>query len=305
MKKRLMLLALCGLMGIVAACGQIAAPKSLEWRGTLRSVPYTITAVKDGEIRGLILENGQRIRKGQPLLGLGTEENDPRADKAAADLAKAQAEMNRLSFANSAEGRAAAALAVQNAQARVQQAQQNYTKMLQLYHIGGISKLRMQQAHDELSVANAALSAAQTRFQESNRAASPSDAAAIKLKVEDLKKAYETTVLSIAGSEIASPTTGIVQNLRVKNGDRVKEKAPLLDILSSTECTITIPLVTPDRRLKEGMTVEIANVSLKSPFAGSIRKIEGNTLTLYSDKKPEELPDGAPVVITVKWENEN
>lgn len=287
----------------VTACSKTASPKNIEFHGTLRAVHYTITAVKDGEVRGLILEKGERIRKEQPLLGLGTQENNPQADKAAADLAKAQAEMNRLSYANSLEGRATAALALQNAQNRVQEARQNYDKMQKLYAIGGISKIRMQQAHDELSLAHAELNAAQTRFQQSNQPSSPADAAAIKLKVEDLKKAYETTVLSIAGSEITSPTTGMVQTVWVKNGAKVKEKQKLLEILSSTDCTITIPLATPDNRLKEGMPVKIANTSLKNPFDGIIRKIEGNTITVYSDKKPEELPDGASVIVTIKPEN--
>ena len=163
----------------------------------------------------------------------------------------------------------------------------------------------MQQAQDELNLAHTELNAAQTRFQQSNQPSSPADAAAIKLKVEDLKKAYETTVLSIAGSEISSPTTGTVQAIWVKNGTKVKEKQNLLEILSATDCTITIPLFTPDSRLKEGMAVKITNASLKIPFDGIIRKIEGNTITIYSDKKPEELPDGTAVVITVKPESEN
>lgn len=305
MKKLCMVLTLLGLFLTLAACSKTAAPKNIEFHGTLQAVHYTITAVKDGEVRGLILAKGERIRKGQPLLGLGTQENNPQADKAAADLAKAQAEMNRLSYANSIEGRATAALAVQNTQNRVQEAQQKYNKMQQLYTIGGISKIRMQQAQDELNLAHTELNAAQTRFQQSNQPSSPADAAAIKLKVEDLKKAYETTVLSIAGSEISSPTTGTVQAIWVKNGTKVKEKQNLLEILSATDCTITIPLSTPDSRLKEGMAVKITNASLKIPFDGIIRKIEGNTITIYSDKKPEELPDGTAVVITVKPESEN
>lgn len=293
-------LSLLFLVFSVTACKQAVSPTPIRFTGKIEAARYTITAVKDGEIRGLILEKGERIRKGQPLFGLGTQDTDPAADQAAAELAKAQAELNRNSAATGAAARAAAAANLQNSLSEVQNARQAYNKMQQLYAIGGISRARLQQSQTNLDQATASLNAARAQLERSSQIQSPEEAEAQRKKVQELKDAYEKSVLAVAGSEVSSPTTGIVREIWVGNGTKVKQQQKVMEILSSTDCSISISLPTTDSRLKEGMTVTLRSTSLKKSFPGLLRKIEGNTVTVFSDRKPEDLPDGAAVEVLIE-----
>ena len=150
MKKLYLLLLLFCLILTTACSKPRTTEKSIRFHGKTEAVLYTVTAPVDGEVRGLILETGDRIRKGQPLFGLGTQDENPEVGKAAAELAKAQARLNNASQGNSEASRASAAAAMQNARSEVQNAEQNYNKMQRLYNVGGISRNRMQQAQRNL-----------------------------------------------------------------------------------------------------------------------------------------------------------
>ena len=116
MKKVCMLLLLFCLL-VTAACSKPqTTEKSIRLKGKTEAVLYTVKAPVDGEVRGLILEPGERIRKGQPLFGLGTQDENPEVGKAAAELAKAQARLNNATQGNKEAGRASAAAALQSAE---------------------------------------------------------------------------------------------------------------------------------------------------------------------------------------------
>ena len=72
-----------------------------------------------------------------------------------------------------------------------------------------------------------------------------------------------------------------------------------MQILSAADCTIVVHSKTPDPRLAEGMEATVTAAGSKKDFPAVIRKIEQNTVTLFSGKKPEELPEGTTVEIVI------
>ena len=272
MKKVCMLLLLFCLL-VTAACSKPqTTEKSIRLKGKTEAVLYTVNAPVDGEVRGLILEPGERIRKGQPLFGLGTQDENPEVGKAAAELAKAQARLNNATQGNKEAGRASAAAALQSARVEVQNAEQNYTKMERLYKVGGISRVRLQQAELNLQSARATLAAAQARYEQASRSYTPEELAELEQQVQ-------------------------------KNGEPVKKEQPVMQILSATDCTIKITTGITDSRLAEGMEASVSATGSKKEFPAVIRKIEQNTVTLFSGKKPEELPENATVEVTITLKN--
>ena len=283
---------------LLTACGkQPSAAKNVKLQGKTEAVFYVVKAPVDGEIRGLILDKGERIRKDQPLFGLGTQDENPEVGKASAELAKAQARLNNASSGNNEAGRASAAAAVENARSQINTAQQNYAKMQRLYAIGGVSRLKMQQAQQDLEGARAALSAAQARYEQVNRVYTKEELAQLEKKVQEARTAYDAVVLTVEGSEIASPTTGIVREIWAKNGETVKKEQPVMEIVSATDCTITVRSVIPDPRLQEGAEATVTATASKKSFPAFIQKNGENTITLFTTKKPEEIPEGTTVEI--------
>ena len=288
MKKVCMLLLLFCLLFTAACSKPQTTEKSIRLKGKTEAVLYTVKAPVDGEVRGLILEPGERIRKGQPLFGLGTQDENPEVGKAAADKEA---------------GRASAAAALQSARNEVQNAEQNYTKMERLYKVGGISRVRLQQAELNLQSAQATLAAAQARYEQASRSYTPEELAELEQQVQKNRTAYDAAVLTVEGSEIVSPATGTVRQIWAKNGEAVKKEQPVMRILSATDCTIKITTGITDSRLAEGMEASVSAAGSKKEFPAVIRKIEQNTVTLFSGKKPEELPENATVEVTITLKN--
>ena len=299
MKRSYILLLLLCLI-LTAACGKSrTTEKNIRLQGTTEAVLYTVNAPVDGEVRGLILDMGERIRKGQPLFGLGTQDENPEVGKAAAELAKAQARLNNASQGNNEAGRASAAAALQSARSEVQNAEQEYNKMQRLYDLGGISRNRMQQTQRNLESARATLAAAQARYEQATRTYTPEELAELEQQVQKSRTAYDAAILTVEGSEIASPATGTVRQIWVKNGEAVKKEQPVMQILSATDCTVTVTSAVTDPRLAEGMKASVTAVGSKKDFPAVIRKIEQNTVTLFSGQKPEDLPEGTAVEVVV------
>lgn len=297
--KKLCVLLLTACLILAAACSKPkTTEKNIRLQGKTEAVLYTVKAPVDGEIRGLILDTGERIRKGQPLFGLGTQDENPEVEKAATELAKSQARLNNASQGNSEASRASAAAVLQSARNEVQSAEQNYNKMQRLYKVGGISRNRMEQAQRDLESARAGLSAAQARYEQVSRAYTPEELTEMEQQVQKNRTAYDAAILTVEGSEIVSPSTGIVRQIWVKNGEAVKKEQPVMQILSATDCTIIINYKIADPRLAEGMEASVTVTGSKKTFPAVIRKIENNTLTLFSSQKPEELTEGTTVEVT-------
>ena len=299
MKKFCLLCALLCILLTTACCSPKTTEKDIKLQGQTEAVWYTVKAPVEGEIRGLILDKGERIRKNQPLFGLGTQDASPEVEKAATELAKAQAQLNRASRENNERERSSAAAALQTAQSEVQTAEQNYAKMQRLFTIGGVSRQKTEQARLNLEAANAGLAAAQARFQQVSREYTPEELEKLKQDVEQAKTAYDATVLTVEGSEIASPATGIVKEIFVKNGERVQKGQPVMKLLSSTECTVKISVSLSDPRIREGTEATVTPAGSKKSFPAVIRQLGQNSLVLFSDRKPEDLPEGASVDVRI------
>ena len=72
-----------------------------------------------------------------------------------------------------------------------------------------------------------------------------------------------------------------------------------MQILSSTDCFIKATAATADSRLKEGMEASITAAGIRKQFSGKIHSMNQNNIILFSDQKPEELPGGTAVEITI------
>ena len=298
--KKLCVVMLLVCLILTTACGKLKSKNNnIRLQGSTEAVLYTVKAPVDGEIRGLILDTGERSRKGQPLFGLGTQDENPEVEKTATELAKAQARLNNASQGNSDASRASAAAALQSARSEVQNAEQNYNKMKRLYDVGGISRNRLQQAQVNLESARAGLAAAQARYDQISRAYTPEELAALEQQVQKQRAAYDATILTVEGSEIVSPSTGTVRQIWVKNGEAVKKEQPVMQIISATDCTILVHAKTADHRLAEGAEATVTAAGSKKDFPAVIRKIEQNTVTLFSSQKPEDLPEGTAVEVTI------
>lgn len=290
----LMLLLLTTLL--ISGCGNAGQSKKIGG-GPLTIPSYEVKAPTSGQIIGLITEKGERISKGQPLFAIGDQQLDAQVKEAAAQTAKAIAELKRL---QQGSVNAPPPVDISQAQANLAAAQQKAAKMNNLLAQGAVSRRQAQAAQTELQQASASFQAA-SRAAVSSQPASPQTIAAQQKLVDELQRQQAQIQARQQANEAASPCTGVVAKLLAANNDVVRQGQSVLEITANESCEISFA-VGADllKALSPGQKVMLKAASVVV-FSGSINKIDGATITVTSDSKPAELDEG--VTVDVYLEN--
>ena len=258
---------------------------------------YTIKAPAAGKILGLISEKGERISKGQPLFAIEDTKLDKQVKDAAAQVAKAEADLKRMQ-----QGTPTAtvnAMDTSLAQANVAAAQQKAAKMNSLLAQGAVSRSQAQAAQEELARATAQLQAA-SQVIVSVKPASPEQIEAQKKLITQLKAQHQALLKKQQENEAQSPCTGIITELSGVNNTGAQKDQVILQIKATDSCTMTLNVSsTQAKELQKGAKVNIKAANIPAPFVGQISAIDGTKVTITSDKKPEDLKDDAKVEITL------
>ena len=258
---------------------------------------YTIKAPAAGKILGLISEKGERISKGQPLFAIEDTKLDKQVKDAAAQVAKAEADLKRMQ-----QGTPTAtvnAMDTSLAQANVAAAQQKAAKMNSLLAQGAVSRSQAQAAQEELARATAQLQAA-SQVIVSVKPASPEQIEAQKKLITQLKAQHQALLKKQQENEAQSPCTGIITELSGANNTVAQKDQVILQIKATDSCTMTLNVSsTQAKELQKGAKVNIKSANIPAPFVGQISAIEGTKVTITSEKKPEDVKDGAKVEITL------
>lgn len=258
---------------------------------------YTIKAPAAGKILGLISEKGERISKGQPLFAIEDTKLDQQVKDAAAQIAKAEADLKRMQ-----QGTPTAtvnAVDTSLAQANVAAAQQKAAKMNSLLAQGAVSRSQAQAAQQELARATAQLAAA-SQVVVSVKPASPEQIEAQKKLITQLKAQHQALLKKQQENEAQSPCTGLITELSAANNAVAQKDQVILQIKATDSCTITLNVSSAQaKELQKGAAVNIKAANITAPFIGQISAIDGTKVTITSEKKPEDLQDGAKVEITL------
>ncbi len=257
---------------------------------------YAVKAPASGKILGLISEKNERISKSQPLFAIEDAQLDKQAKDMAAQLAKAEADLKRME-----QGTVTAVPAgdLALAQANVASAQQKAAKMNSLLAQGAVSRSQAQAAQAELARATAQLQAA-TQVSVSVKPASPAQIEAQKKLIEQLKKQQAELIKKQQENEALSPCTGVITKLLATNNTAAQKNQVVLQIKATDSCTLTLNVSSAQAKaLQKDMPVNIKAANVPAPFVGKIATIDGTKVTITSEKKPEDLQDGAKVEVTL------
>jgi HlyD family secretion protein len=304
-QKLFMIIALVLLVSLGASgCGVTKTKRTLTLNGKLENPVTAITAPRDGKVLGLILEKGDRIRKDEPLFAITRKGEDAGVEKATAELARAQAELKNAKGGASAAQIGAATGAVASAEASVSQAQQIYDKMARLYSIGGVAKNKLDQSQANLNAARENYAATQAHLRQLQTRATPEAVTDLEGKVQKLKAAYDAEVKNQTTNEVHAPSTCQVIEILVKNGAEASVGQNIMNVRSLTNCTVTAGVtgIPSTAALKPGLPVQLSVKGSPKTFTGAITAVKDGTVTITSTNKPEDLQDGASVIVTIAIE---
>lgn len=293
MKKFVLIVMIILITAVLAACRTEPQPQTLG-SGSVYFTVYDITAPADGKILGLILQKGDRISKEQPLFAIADESLDAEIKQAAANAARAEAELKVM---QNGQERPASAASIAAAQQQYEQAAAQESKMASLYKMGAVARRQHEAAQNAAAAAQAALSAAQNAG--TSVKATPEAIAQKQEELQTLQKRYNALLQKQFALETESPCTGIVAEKCFNAGDTAAAGAKVLSIRDLENCSADIKIsAQAAQNLKPGQKVTARTDGSSKTFNGSIAKIENGTATINIDNTSLDLKDGVEVTIS-------
>jgi HlyD family secretion protein len=167
-------------------------------------------AETSGVVRAVLVQRGEDVRAGQPLISLDT--TAARADLAAALAREQEAKTENKTLDQGGKAAQLASIndAIQSAKASEEVAQRNYDALQRLQSQQAATKLQVQEARDALDRAKLQLAAAQNQKQTLVTAA---DRTVAEAKLHDAQAAVAVAQRRLALAEVKAPISGTIYQL--------------------------------------------------------------------------------------------
>jgi HlyD family secretion protein len=227
------------------AFAQVGRPRIVVAPGRVEPVSEEIKLGSDlgGTLRNVLVDEGDRVRRGQTVAVLENRDYQARVKLAEAQLAVREAELRRVVNGARPEERREAMADVASAEAALDNARTNLRRKQTLFQTDDVAKADVDRAESEFRVAEAhhqsvtqhhALVDADAR--EEDRAKAEADVALARAQVEEAEALLDKTI-------IRSPISGIVLRRYMRAGETVTDSSgPILALADVSVKRVRIDL---------------------------------------------------------------
>ena len=255
-----------------------------------------------GRVEWIGVEKGDRVQDGQVLVRLEDSEFRAQVNQAKANLAAAQARLDRLLTGSRPEEKLKDKAAVLQAEANLRNAEAEFQRSETLYKSGVVSKAEYDRALAARDSAIAMLQSARQSSQMTDIGPRKEEIRAAEAEVQQMRAALDYANTQLAATEIKAPVTGTVLERIVERGEMVSPSAfggsgartSVVDLADLTDLQVELDISQTDfARLKPQQRAEIipdAYPNLR--FTGFIEEIA-----------PEANRAKSTVQVKVKVEN--
>src|SRR5215216_3744679 len=255
-----------------------------------------------GRVAWIGVEKGNTVQEGQTLVRLEDSEFRAQVNQAQANLAAAQARLDRLRTGSRPEEKLKDKAAVLQAEANLKNAEAEYQRTESLFRSGVSSKAEYDRALAQRDSAAAVVQAARQASVMTDIGPRKEEIRAAEAEVGQAKAAVDYAVTQLAATEIKAPVSGTVLQRIVERGEMVTPSAfgesgartSVVALADLNDLQIELDISQADfARLKMGQRAEII------PEAFPDRRYQG----LIAEIAPEANRAKATVQVKVKVEN--
>lgn len=285
--------------------------------GTLERDRIAHTATTNEIIVALPVMPGSRVTRGTLLVQLDTTLQQAKFDKAAAEVARALAQLEKLRHGARQEDVAAAQARVSGARAALIESEANFSRLLNLEQKKLISQAEIDKARAIRDGNSASLEAALEALQLLTSGTREEDIQYAEASLKAAEAALRIEKLRLAQLSIISTRDGILDNLPWNLGERVTVGSPLAIVLAGKAPYARIFVPEPYRaNLKTGDELRVHVDGLDRTITGKLRWISSDpAFTPYYALNQQErsrlmylaevqlpdsedaLPDGVPAQV--------
>ena len=186
----------------------------------------------DGRLKGVLVEEGDRVRAGQVVAELDNGDFVARVSLAKATIAEREAAVERLVNGSRKQERSEQRAAVREAEAVVENARVERDRRQQLLDRGAISRTEFDTTDREYRVSVARLEAVRERQSLVDDQTRPEDLARARAELAAARARLDEAEALLAKTIIRSPIDGVVLRKKLKTGESVSSKGepPILTL---------------------------------------------------------------------------
>jgi len=249
----------------------------------------------DGKLRQVMVDEGDRVARGQVIAVLENADYAARVELAKADVAERQAALERLLNGSRTEERREADAAVHEARAVLDTASAEWERRRTLLDQGAISRTEFDTAEREYRVAQARLEATRQHFALVDATARPDDRLRAEAEVRAAEAGLANAQALFEKTVVRSPIDAVVLRRYRKTGESViaKDETPIVSLGSTGRLRVRVDVDETDvNRLRAGQPAWVrADAYGDRRFTGHVVRI-GQILgpkNIATDRATEKL----------------
>ena len=224
-----------------------------------------------GRISGIAVEEGAKVKPGQPLATIDTATLDSRIGQADAELAQAQAQLAKLRNGNRSQDIAQASARVAAAQAVVEKADSDYRRREPLVGPGAISRDVWDQTIADRDRARAQLAEARQGLSLLDAGARTEDIDAARAQVQAATQARRSIATDLSDTRLIAASAGTVVTRAREPGAIVQPGETVLTLSIDRPLRVRAYVDETDlSRISPGMAVEVTSDGNPRTYRGTI-----------------------------------
>lgn len=229
--------------GLLVGC-RAAHPETLEVSGTIEATEVQLAARTTGEIVRFFVDEGDRVRRGQPLVCQDTASLVLQLRQAEADLVAAQAQLKLLKAGARPEDLAQAEARLQQAAMRLAQAQRDASRLEVLHAQHSATDRQLEDAQLQLRLAEAEYRAAQAYLRKLQHLTRPEELAVAQAHVAQAEARRDLLRRQLNDACLQAPINGIVSRRVAEVGEFAGPGSVLLTLMQLD--TVYVQLYLPE-----------------------------------------------------------
>lgn len=266
----------------------------------------TLAAPFEGIVREVLVQEGQTVEPGQPLVRIAPDDIDIQLRRTLAELLKIQREVQRMTAWDSSPDVARARRAVQSVRSTLETTEANLRDTRQLFERGIVARMEVDALAQQLRSQQQDLVNLQDEARQVEARGVGEEPMIAEMELVNAQARYQALLAQKERQVIRAPFRGVIARPSAAEGSRavltqagtqVARGSPLLAVIGLDRVQVLTRVEETDlQRLSEGMTVEITGEG----FSGEV--IAGRIATLALQGDVPDAPGAAAhydVVISV------
>ncbi len=215
---------------MITACRKAAVSDRIQVTGTIECRTARISPRVSGRVLKVLVEEGQAVEPGQPLVELDHEYLDLQLRQAEASVAASRAQLELLRKGARSEDIAQAEQQLKQSEIGLEQARKDAGRFRSLYASGSITQKQKEDAETRLALAEAQHQQAQQALKKLKSLVRPEEIEAAEARLRQAEAAVDLLKKNIEDSTVICPVSGVITEKAVEPGELVNPDTTLVTV---------------------------------------------------------------------------